>query len=157
MWSLARGLWGWRWRSSARRTSRRSVASHAAAARAEAGEDGTGFPKKSRSLLREGQRSVFELIERHARQPLDFEPGAQWQYSNTGFVIAGEVELTIAGEPPASVFYTVQSGDSLSKIAKVHYGDAMKYPEIFEANKPMLKHPDKIYPGQESVIPDLEE
>ncbi len=49
--------------------------------------------------------------------------------------------------------YTVQSGDSLSKIAKQHYGDAMKYMTIFEANKPMLKDPNKIYPGQVLRIP----
>jgi nucleoid-associated protein YgaU len=52
-----------------------------------------------------------------------------------------------------AVFYTVQSGDSLSKIAKVYLGDAMKYPDIFEANKPMLSDPDKIYPGQVLRIP----
>lgn len=52
-----------------------------------------------------------------------------------------------------SVFYTVQSGDSLSKIAKVYLGNAMKYPVIFEANKPMLSDPDKIYPGQVLRIP----
>ncbi len=57
---------------------------------------------------------------------------------------------------PKATFYTVQSGDSLSKIAKEHYGDAMKYPVIFEANKPMLEHPDKIYPGQVLRIPALE-
>ncbi len=57
---------------------------------------------------------------------------------------------------PESTFYTVQSGDSLSKIAKEHYGDAMKYPVIFEANKPMLEDPDKIYPGQVLRIPPLE-
>ncbi len=57
---------------------------------------------------------------------------------------------------PASTMYTVQSGDTLSKIAKQHYGDAMKYPVIFEANKPMLKDPDKIYPGQVLRIPPLE-
>ncbi len=56
---------------------------------------------------------------------------------------------------PQSVFYTVQPGDSLSKIAAEHYGDAMKYPLIFEANKPMLKDPDKIYPGQSLRIPPL--
>ena len=50
-------------------------------------------------------------------------------------------------------FHTVVSGDSLSKIAKAFYGDAMKYPVIFEANKPMLSHPDKIYPGQVLRIP----
>jgi nucleoid-associated protein YgaU len=55
-------------------------------------------------------------------------------------------------EPPAKM-YTVKSGDSLSKIAKEFYGDAMKYPVIFEANKPMLKDPDKIYPGQVLRIP----
>ena len=50
-------------------------------------------------------------------------------------------------------FYTVKSGDNLSKIAKQFYGDANKYPAIFEANKPMLSHPDKIYPGQNLRIP----
>jgi nucleoid-associated protein YgaU len=55
---------------------------------------------------------------------------------------------------PAAKFYTVVKGDSLSKIAKAHYGDAMKYPVIFEANKPMLTDPDKIYPGQVLRIPD---
>ena len=57
-------------------------------------------------------------------------------------------------EPP-SVFYEVKSGDSLSKIAKEHYGDAMKYNIIFEANQPMLSHPDKIYPGQVLRIPNI--
>lgn len=49
--------------------------------------------------------------------------------------------------------YTVEKGDTLSKIAKEMYGDANKYPAIFEANKPMLKDPDKIYPGQVLRIP----
>lgn len=52
-----------------------------------------------------------------------------------------------------SVFHTVKSGDSLSKIAKKYYGDAMRYPDIFDANTPMLKHPDKIFPGQVLRIP----
>ena len=54
---------------------------------------------------------------------------------------------------PTSVFYTVKSGDTLSKIAKETLGSANKYNEIFEANKPMLKHPDKIFPGQVLRIP----
>ncbi len=54
-----------------------------------------------------------------------------------------------------STFYTVQSGDSLSKIAKAHYGDAQKYMIIFNANQPMLTDPDKIYPGQSLRIPPL--
>ena len=51
-------------------------------------------------------------------------------------------------------FYTVKSGDTLSKIAREAYGDASKYPVIFEANKPTLKDPDEIYPGQVLRIPD---
>ena len=50
-------------------------------------------------------------------------------------------------------YYTVKSGDNLSKISKQHYGDPNKYMKIFEANKPMLAHPDKIYPGQVLRIP----
>jgi nucleoid-associated protein YgaU len=61
----------------------------------------------------------------------------------------------IAPEPEA-VFYTVQPGDTLSKIAKDHYGNAGKYMVIFEANTPMLKDPNKIYPGQTLRIPPLE-
>ena len=49
--------------------------------------------------------------------------------------------------------YTVEKGDTLSKIAKQFYGDASDYPIIFEANKPMLSDPDKIYPGQVLRIP----
>ena len=61
--------------------------------------------------------------------------------------------LTVSAPQPESKWHTVVSGDTLSKIAKTFYGDAMKYPVIFEANKPMLKHPDKIYPGQLLRIP----
>lgn len=67
----------------------------------------------------------------------------------------GQVDdrMTVERITPEAVFYTVQSGDSLSKIAKEHYGDAMRYNEIFEANQPMLKNPDLIYPGQVLRIP----
>jgi nucleoid-associated protein YgaU len=51
--------------------------------------------------------------------------------------------------------YTVKSGDTLWAIAKSHYGDGNKYPVIFEANKPMLSDPDKIYPGQMLRIPPV--
>ena len=54
-----------------------------------------------------------------------------------------------------STFYTVKSGDTLGKIAAEFYGSASKYPAIFEANKPMLSDPDKIYPGQSLRIPPL--
>lgn len=54
-----------------------------------------------------------------------------------------------------SQMHTVVSGDSLGKIAKKYYNDASKYPQIFEANKPMLKNPDSIYVGQVLRIPEL--
>jgi nucleoid-associated protein YgaU len=57
--------------------------------------------------------------------------------------------------PVQSRFHEVKPGDSLSKIAKEVYGDPMKYNAIFEANQPMLSHPDKIYPGQMLRIPNL--
>ena len=62
-------------------------------------------------------------------------------------------QLEVETPEPEAQFYTVKSGDTLSKIAKEFYGDAMKYPVIFEANRPMLKDPDKIYPGQNLRIP----
>ena len=69
---------------------------------------------------------------------------------------AGEAAQKAAAEKASSKFYTVVSGDSLSKIAKEFYGDPMKYPDIFEANKPMLKDPDLIYPGQVLRIPGVD-
>lgn len=54
-----------------------------------------------------------------------------------------------------SQFHTVVSGDSLSVISKKYYGTWKLYPEIFEANKPMLSDPNKIYPGQVLRIPDI--
>lgn len=65
-------------------------------------------------------------------------------------------QLEVVKPTKEAVYYTVQSGDWLSKIAKSQYGDANKYNVIFEANKPMLEHPDKIYPGQVLRIPPLD-
>jgi len=64
--------------------------------------------------------------------------------------------MTVAQPADESKYYTVVKGDNLSKIAKQFYGDPNKYPKIFEANKPMLTHPDKIYPGQVLRIPALD-
>lgn len=61
--------------------------------------------------------------------------------------------LEVENAAPEATFYTVERGDSLSAIAEDHYGDASKYPVIFEANRPMLEDPDKIYPGQVLRIP----
>lgn len=65
-------------------------------------------------------------------------------------------QMTVENEEPEAQFHTVESGDTLGKIAKTYYGNAMKYPVIFEANKPMLTDPDKIYPGQVLRIPALD-
>jgi nucleoid-associated protein YgaU len=62
-------------------------------------------------------------------------------------------QMTVSVTAPAAQFYTVVKGDTLSKIAKEFYGNANEYMRIFEANKPMLTHPDKIYPGQNLRIP----
>lgn len=61
--------------------------------------------------------------------------------------------MTVENEEPVAQFYTVISGDTLEKIAKVYYGNAMNYFAIFDANKPMLNHPNKIHPGQVLRIP----
>jgi nucleoid-associated protein YgaU len=62
----------------------------------------------------------------------------------------------VAPPKPEKQFYTVKKGDYLSKIAREVYGNANKYNIIFEANKPMLKDPNLIYPGQVLVIPPLD-
>ena len=70
----------------------------------------------------------------------------------------GVTDVDVSGlesDSPGSdvVYYTVESGDTLSKIAKEYLGDAMAYPTIFEANKEVIKDPDLIYPGQKIRIP----
>ncbi|KPA95149.1 peptidoglycan-binding protein LysM [Pseudomonas asplenii] len=64
-------------------------------------------------------------------------------------------QLTVSGPVQAAArFVVVKSGDTLSAISKAVYGDANQYNRIFEANKPLLSHPDKIYPGQTLRIPE---
>lgn len=67
----------------------------------------------------------------------------------------GEVEDAVSTKDngAASQFHTVVSGDTLWKISKTYYGKGSRYPEVFEANRPMLAHPDKIYVGQVLRIP----
>ncbi|MDH3293649.1 MAG: peptidoglycan-binding protein LysM [Acidimicrobiia bacterium] len=67
----------------------------------------------------------------------------------------GQVQdnIVVAEDSAEAELHVVVSGDTLSAIAKEHYGDASKYPVIFEANRPMLKDPDLIYVGQVLRIP----
>ena len=68
--------------------------------------------------------------------------------------VAGVQDEIETSEPAdQSQYHLVVRGDTLSAIAKTYYGNANAYPKIFEANKPMLAHPDKIYPGQLLRIP----
>jgi nucleoid-associated protein YgaU len=71
--------------------------------------------------------------------------------------VAGVAKVEEALESPepaaAPVFHTVVKGDTLWKIAEKTLGKGARYPEIFEANRPMLSDPDKIYPGQVLRIP----
>jgi nucleoid-associated protein YgaU len=72
---------------------------------------------------------------------------------NVGGVESVDNNMRVTVSAPPSQYHTVVSGDSLSKIAGKYYGDVQKYNIIFEANKPMLTDPDKIYPGQVLRIP----
>lgn len=62
--------------------------------------------------------------------------------------------ITVDAPAEEARYYTVKSGDTLSKISKEMYGDANRYNEIFEANQPMLSSPDRIYPGQMLRVPN---
>ena len=73
---------------------------------------------------------------------------------NIDHVAQVDDQLTVASPEPESKFYTVKSGDNLSKISKEFYGDANKYQKIFEANRPLLKNADDIFPGQVLRIPE---
>jgi len=75
---------------------------------------------------------------------------------NSSGIATVDDQMTVEHVEPEAKFHTVVSGDTLGKIAKKFYGNAMKYPVIFEANKPMLKDPDLIYPGQVLRIPHLD-
>ena len=81
---------------------------------------------------------------------------------DSGLKLNPHVDMTelVKASIPASqpVFHEVKKGENLWKIAEAHYGKGKgaKYTVIFEANKPMLSDPDKIYPGQVLRIPELQ-
>ncbi|MFC3078221.1 LysM and BON domain-containing protein [Phenylobacterium terrae] len=85
------------------------------------------------------------VVQRQAPQPQAAQPAQAAQPGQAP-------QQAQAAEPPAT-FYTVKSGDTLSKISQQFLGSANRYNEIFEANRPMLKDPDEIYPGQTLRIP----
>ncbi len=74
---------------------------------------------------------------------------------NVAGIAQVEENITTSNSAGESTYHTVEKGDTLWAIAKKAYGDGSKYNAIFEANKPMLSDPDKIYPGQLLRIPPL--
>jgi nucleoid-associated protein YgaU len=143
------------------------------------------FKKKKKEVavveetVEEKQANAFELISLIKKMGLEVE-NLEVQIEGEKVIVSGstadqatrekviltvgnvegvsEVEdnIQVVVPAPEAQFHTVVSGDTLSKIAKHFYGNAMKYPVIFEANQPMLSHPDKIYPGQVLRIPAIE-
>jgi nucleoid-associated protein YgaU len=75
----------------------------------------------------------------------------QSSVTSTEDALTGEVGALLP-----EVTYTVAKGDTLSKIAKDHYGKASRWPLIFEANRDQLDNPDRIKPGQVLRIPPAE-
>ena len=72
---------------------------------------------------------------------------------NVNGVASVEDSIEAADAAPEAVFHTVEKGDTLWAVSSKAYGDGSKYMKVFEANKPMLSDPDKIYPGQVLRIP----
>ena len=82
------------------------------------------------------------------------EPGSQKTSAPSAAAPMGSAESTATADPSsAGASYTVVSGDTLSKIARRYYGNTSQWPRIFEANRDVLKDPDRIYPGQVLRIP----
>ncbi len=108
---------------------------------------------KEKLIVAAGNISGVEQVDDRLRllsaDQAEAPPGAEVGPADS----ADEAEEPPAEEAPDSQFYTVQSGDTLGAIAKRFYGNAGKYPVIFEANRPMLEDPNKIYPGQVLRIP----
>ena len=89
-------------------------------------------------------------------RPINSESDRAYVIGNIKGVDKVNDETLTSPEPVEETeFYTVKKGDYLSKIAKSYYGNAMKYKEIFEANREVIKDPDLTYPGQVLRIPKV--
>ncbi|MBZ9784124.1 peptidoglycan-binding protein LysM [Pseudomonas sp. REP124] len=134
--------------------------------------------EKLLDLLTPGNANASEQLKDHISKVGLGNPNVQATVDGDKVIVTGEVssqeekekillavgniagvgsvddQITVTGPVvAAAVFVTVVKGDTLSAISKRVYGDANLYNKIFEANKPMLSHPDKIYPGQSLRIP----
>lgn len=112
---------------------------------------GTGIPVDNLSIdLEDDKVTVYGNVESTSEKEK-----VVLVLGNVNGIATVDDRLSVVKTEPESDFYEVKKGDTLSKIAKEYYGDMMKYPVIFEANKPMLTSPDLIYPGQVLRIPKL--
>jgi nucleoid-associated protein YgaU len=115
---------------------------------------------KYASVLKTGEQVGLRLENLHIQDeklfirggvPSDFAKNQIWDEIKR--VNASLSDITADINVKAGGVYTVQSGDSLSKLAKRFYGDAKLYPKIFEANRDQLSDPDKIRVGQTLKLP----
>jgi nucleoid-associated protein YgaU len=111
--------------------------------------NGMGFKVRELAVDIEGSKALVrgQVDTQEEREKIILMAG------NVEDIDAVDDRLQVSRPEPEAQFYDVKSGDNLSKIAKQFYGDANKYNLIFEANRPMLKDPDEIYPGQKLRIP----
>ncbi|MFF2212073.1 peptidoglycan-binding protein LysM [Streptomyces antibioticus] len=113
--------------------------------------EGVGLGTPSVSARAEDDRVVLrgEAKSQEEKEKLLLAAG------NIQGVASVNEDITVSGpaDRPAR-FVTVTEGDTLSSISKAAYGDPNRYTKIFEANKPLLKHPERIYPGQVLRIVD---
>jgi nucleoid-associated protein YgaU len=110
----------------------------------------------SKIVMAIGNSDGVTRVDNQMRVPLSsIQPAATPTAAPAPNAHGGDHGDDADADEEAVVFYPVEKGDTLSGIAKRLYGDASKYPKIFEANQPMLTHPDKIYPGQVLRVPPL--
>ena len=122
----------------------------------------TTAEENAESVLEESARVVAQN-ERAGLRLIKVIGDLGLKVEKLGVDIAGEIatihgtadKMVVSIEESVSIFHTVVRGDTLSKIANRLYGNAAKYTIIFEANRPMLSHPDRIYPGQVLRVPAL--
>jgi nucleoid-associated protein YgaU len=109
-----------------------------------------------RHVLGSGRSRVEAGLAKHGAGMLGNTLGVAQVDDRMAVSVSTAPEAKAQAPSPDADFYTVKSGDTLSGIAQRHYGNAMKYTAIFEANRPMLEDPNKIYPGQVLRVPKLE-
>ncbi|MBQ8707708.1 MAG: peptidoglycan-binding protein LysM [Succinivibrionaceae bacterium] len=116
--------------------------------------DALGLDTKDITVEMDGDKAV---LKGNVKDQATLEKAALAVGNQEGVSAVEIGDVAVASAEPASVFYEVVKGDTLWKIAEAQYGkgNGAKYTLIFEANKPMLSDPDKIYPGQTLRIPPL--